>query len=224
MSNLSPKLTRGNEKIKEALVWSIPSGKTCPGATKLCSVICYARQSEIQYHNVVPPSRWHNLRLTKRADFAEIMIKALKRRRYRALRIHESGDFYSQVYLNKWVGIIKALPEWIFWAYTKSHSLDFSEALKLPNLNLRYSVDATTKKYPKQDMPLAHLSMHQPDGAFECPGTGAAGGIKCARDCKVCMETSKSIWFHPHGTHRKKIERFESITPEHESSRILAGA
>lgn len=224
MSKQSPNIARGNQKIKGALVWSLPSGKTCPGASKLCTMICYAKQSEIQYHNVVPPSRWHNLALTKRKDFPELMIEALKRRRSRAMRIHESGDFYSQVYLNKWVVIIKALPDWVFWAYTKSYQLDFTEALSLPNLVLRYSVDATTKKYPAQDMPLAHLSLNHPEGAFECPGTGGSDGQKCVRDCRVCLDTELSIWFHPHGTHRKKIERFESVTPKHNINLIKAGA
>lgn len=219
-----PKLSRGNKKIKGALVWSLPAGKTCPGSTKLCKVLCYAKQSEVQYHNVVPPSRLHNLALSKRKDFPEIMIEALKRRRIKALRIHESGDFYSQVYLNKWVVVIKALPDWAFWAYTKSHRLDFSEAINLPNLRLRYSVDATTKHYPNVDMPLAHLSLSHPYGAYECPGTGGSDGIKCVRDCRVCLDMDDAIWFHPHGTHRRKIEWFESITPEHKCIHIQAGA
>lgn len=222
MSKLSPNIARGNQKIHGALVWSLPSGKTCPGASKLCTVICYAKQSEIQYYKAVPQSRWHNLALTKRADFSELMIEALKRRRYRAMRIHESGDFYSQVYLNKWVAIIKALPDWMFWAYTKSFRLDFTEAMELPNLVLRYSVDVTTKRYPDVDMPLAHLSLNPPHGAFECPGTGGSDGIKCVRDCRVCLDSDTSIWFHPHGAHRKKIERYESITTEHKLKLIKA--
>jgi hypothetical protein len=36
------------------------------------------------------------------------------------VRIHDSGDFYSQEYLNKWADVARALPHLTFYAYTKS--------------------------------------------------------------------------------------------------------
>ena len=46
------------------------------------------------------------------------------------LRIHDSGDFYSIEYLNKWLQIAKDNKEVIFYAYTKS--IKFFKGLKLP--------------------------------------------------------------------------------------------
>lgn len=56
--------------------------------------------------------------------------------------------------------------------------------------------------------PVALAEVEKPDGFFACPGT-ASGDIKCMKDCKKCVETNESIWFHIHGTKKKKIHDFE---------------
>jgi hypothetical protein len=195
--NLTPYFGQGNDKIKKALVWSLPSRTTCPGATDICKAVCYAKATEEFHHNVVPQARERNFKLSKRRDFTALIIDALKRRRLRALRIHESGDFYNQEYLNKWVEIMKARPDFLFWAFTKSYMLDWTEALKLPNLKLRSSVDATSKgSIP--GVPLAILSKHTHKGVTDCPGTLVSGhAIKCNVDCRLCMETEDHIRFTP---------------------------
>lgn len=203
-------LSRGNEKIQKALIWNLPSRKTCPGATKICREICYAHNAEVLHNNVVPQSRARNLQIAQRADFRELMIDKLSRARLPRMRIHESGDFYNQKYLDDWVAIIKEFPERTFWAYTKSWNLDFTEALKLPNFFLRYSVDATTKHYPAQEMPFAAVSDER-DDFFVCPSTLAAGHeIQCMRDCSYCAECRGSLTFRPHGAKAKKARKLET--------------
>jgi hypothetical protein len=56
-----------------------------------------------------------------KADFTAIIINEIKRKRVKpvAIRIHATGDFYSQSYLNKWIEIAAALPSVDFYAYTK---------------------------------------------------------------------------------------------------------
>mgnify|MGYP003651091496 FL=1 len=55
------------------------------------------------------------------------------------VRIHDSGDFYSPEYLNKWVTIAKQNKNVIFYAYTKSIKF-FTEGLIVPtNLKIIFS-------------------------------------------------------------------------------------
>ena len=71
--------------------------------------------------------------------------KEIKRKRsLDIVRIHDSGDFYSPAYRDKWFEVMKLNPGIRFYAYTKSYSLFtgieipenfsvvFSEGSKLP--------------------------------------------------------------------------------------------
>lgn len=205
------KLSRGNEKIYKALIWNLPALQTCPGSTELCRVICYAKDAEVLYKNVVPQSRERNLVIAKLPDFRELMIEKLKRSRLTLMRIHESGDFFNQKYLDDWVAIIKQDPGRTYWAYTKSWFLDFTEALKLPNLILRYSVDVTTVHYPKQDIPHAAVSANR-DDFFVCPATLVKGhAIMCMKDCSFCTETRKPLIFRAHGGKASRVKKAEDL-------------
>jgi hypothetical protein len=203
-------LSRGNSKIHKALIWNLPAGRTCPGATELCKQICYAKDAEVLHNNVVPQSRSRNMELAQREDFRDLMIQKLKRARLPRMRIHESGDFFSQKYLDDWVAIMKADPKRIFWAYTKSWHLDFTEALKLPNFFLRYSVDATTKHHPSLDIPEAAVSANR-DDYFVCPSTLVAGHkVQCMKDCSFCAECRKPLTFRPHGNKKGRVAKAEA--------------
>jgi hypothetical protein len=51
------------------------------------------------------------------------MARELTHKRYAAgahIRIHDSGDFYSDDYVDAWLRIIRATPHVTFYAYTKS--------------------------------------------------------------------------------------------------------
>jgi len=152
--------------------------------------------------------------IAQSSKFKDIMIGAITLETLtsdiRALRIHESGDFFSQDYLDAWVSIIKAFPTFSFWAYTKSYMLDFKEALKLKNLNLRYSVDPTTEHLPKQKMAKAVVATTKPKEAITCPSTmSKKHAIKCVRDCRICLNTNKTIHFPPHGFYKSNLVQYE---------------
>jgi len=200
------KLSHGNSKIFKALIWNLPAGKTCPGATELCKKGCYAKASEIRFPNVVPQSRKRNLDTSRTKTFVEDMVAAINCSSYEKFRIHESGDFYSQKYLDDWTKIIKQCPDTIFWAYTKSYKLDFSKILKLKNVVMRYSVDASTEHLPKQKMAKAHTSATY-NKSFVCPSTLAKGhSVRCMKDCSFCIESKNGITFRPHGGKKKVFE------------------
>mgnify|MGYP000497495653 CR=1 FL=1 len=111
--------------------WTIPAfraadgTKTCPNAG-VCAAGCYARSGAYRWSNV---SRVHNAKLDASRDlgFAEEMIKEIKRLQKNAskknkqlyIRIHDAGDFYSLDYTLTWLRIMRALPDVVFYAYTK---------------------------------------------------------------------------------------------------------
>lgn len=96
---------------------------TCPGA-KACRAVCYAKQGFYIMPNVAK-AKSDNLNASRQESFVPNMIAEIKRRRtFNTIRIHDAGDFYSQEYYNKWCDIARALPNHIFYAYTKSLHLD----------------------------------------------------------------------------------------------------
>lgn len=115
-----------NSKLKKDGIFNfdIPAYKsktgliTCPNAAT-CIANCYARQGTYNFSNVRNKHE-ANLAATFQDDFVEKIIAEIKRRKAKIVRPHSAGDFYSQEYADKWLQIVKALPEVKFYAYTKS--------------------------------------------------------------------------------------------------------
>jgi len=134
MKNLGDKynwLTQ-NSKMKKmsgpkTYNWGIPayqasSGfKTCPNAAA-CATGCYATQGAYIFSNVAKVFE-KRLKLAMSPKFTLIINEEIKRRKIERIRIHDSGDFFNEEYLNKWIAIIKANPKVQFYAYTKMVSL-----------------------------------------------------------------------------------------------------
>lgn len=100
---------------------SLEGKKTCPFA-KGClgaDYKCYAQKGAYSWPSV---KNAYNKRyeLTRRGDFVAIMNGSIKKKKVDVLRLHDSGDFYSPAYLDKWVQIAKDNQDVIFYAYTKS--------------------------------------------------------------------------------------------------------
>ena len=135
---------RQNSKIRKAGVKTYNFGftafmsedgkKTCPSA-KLCAVDCYARAGRYNMP-VVKASQARSLELAKNsAMFYMVMsheIRALESRTkgaQLAIRIHDSGDFFSRAYFKAWIGLAQAFPNVVFYGYTKEVKLVHSEKL-----------------------------------------------------------------------------------------------
>ena len=147
---------RSNKKLQpnkntKFLIWSLPAIKTCPNACDACKYWCYAVKSEKAYPDCLP-CRERNLKATKRADFVEIMTtyirNAASHHTYKAakrivVRIHESGDFYSQEYYNAWIEIAKNcsdIKNIVFMAYTKSVAFVKNGPAAPANMVVRFSL------------------------------------------------------------------------------------
>jgi hypothetical protein len=179
------RLQKGNMKLpKETLIWNLPAIKTCPNSTEACRKHCYALKAEKMYPNVLP-FRELNLKLSKEKDFAEMIESELATSNFEQIRISESGDFYNQEYLNKWIDIAKKIPSKIVYAYTKSIHLDFSK--KPRNMIIIYSDDerkVTIKELKKKGFNgRATVDNKALKNETLCPGS--------CKECSYCFSEDK---------------------------------
>lgn len=147
-------LTR-NSKIKKSkhrtFNFGIPAYKsasgmfTCPNAGA-CAKGCYALAGAYLFSNVAQAFE-RRLAVTMSESFAETMLKEIDANRAERIRIHDSGDFYSEEYLNKWLEVIKARPKVLFYAYTKMISLFKRRKADIPkNFLVVFSFGGTEDK------------------------------------------------------------------------------
>ena len=57
-------------------------------------------------------------------EFKRMAIADLKKIKNKTVRVHDSGDFFSQGYMNSWFDVASQFPEKRFYAYTKSLHLN----------------------------------------------------------------------------------------------------
>ena len=146
---MKPKFILGNAKIPGVWTFSLPAGWTCPGANEcLCKADrdtgkvtdgpntrfrCFAASDE--RYTATRMARWHNFELLKGKTMDE-MIDILHPNlpgNARIVRIHVSGDFYSQVYFDAWMEVARRNPQTLFYAYTKSLKFWVTRMNQLPD-------------------------------------------------------------------------------------------
>lgn len=182
-----PYLSSGNVKVGRIPTWNLPSKLTCPQSTKLCRKYCYAAKAERPYRPQVLPCRNRNLEASKDVEFVATMSELINRRRSSYIRIHESGDFYDQVYLDKWFEIARNCPSKVFMAFTKSWHLDWTR--KPDNLVVYWSVWLDTVNVPESGLK-AYAGHCGTGREFECGG-------KCDI-CLHCFKASGNVHFKVH--------------------------
>lgn len=145
------KWAENNSKLKKdgIIGFGIPAYKskegfkTCPKAGA-CAAVCYAQQGAYLW-SPAKNAREFNLKIVRGKDFAKLAIEDLHRIRKDKVRVHDSGDFFNQTYLNAWFEIARAHPQKLFYAYTKSIHLDFSKQPK--NFKITQSEGGTMDKH-----------------------------------------------------------------------------
>jgi hypothetical protein len=138
------KAMRKHVPTGKLLTFSIPAAWTCPAALDCESRAdrdtgritdgehmqfrCFAATMEAR-RATVRESRWYNYELLKaayqedktRGALVRLIRESLARHGDVALvRIHVSGDFYNQFYLQSWLDVVRDMPSTRFYAYTKS--------------------------------------------------------------------------------------------------------
>lgn len=112
-----------NSQFKKIFNWTIPAFmtkdgfKTCPMAGN-CVNGCYAKMGAYIWPKVYAKHE-SNLKLSLTGDFVSVIDAEIKKIKADLIRIHDSGDFYSPEYLEKWIQVIKLNPTVKFYAYTK---------------------------------------------------------------------------------------------------------
>lgn len=92
--------------------------RTCPFAGA-CAKFCYAQKGAYVWSNVKPAFK-ERYEATKRDDFVSRMTYELERTKADMVRVHDSGDYYSREYIDKWFAIARQNPHVKFYSYTKS--------------------------------------------------------------------------------------------------------
>lgn len=195
-------MTFGNKKMTIPL-FDLPTKKTCPGSTPLCRKYCYAQKAEQLFPRVLA-KRENNLLLSKSADFVSVLGVEIASCIFMPyIRIHESGDFYNQEYLNKWFLLCKMFPEKKFLAFTKCFHLDYSKKPK--NMNLYYSIwaDTDTSKIKnnkiKKAITVVDFKWAIKEGLDKVIDIKKA--VPCSGHCDkclICFENKSSVYFHVH--------------------------
>lgn len=184
-----------NRKLKAGniAVFNLPArkeicGRECAG--------CYAKKAQKMYKAVLP-YRERNYQAARARGFSAAMVKEIQGLRVAptAVRAHESGDFFSQGYINSWVKVAAALPGTQFYAYTKRiKEFDFRRLQALPN----FVVIDSCKYHPLNYGDAAFVAVLQAHGAFVCPADKV---VTCGAGCNYCLTKAAqqtSVVFHKH--------------------------
>jgi hypothetical protein len=136
MVRLDRLLTQNSELRPDGIYnWSIPALaaklsngkniKTCPNAGA-CANVCYARNGTYNFSNV-KARHTANLEYVindPQGWFAQMLEEVNHpRMRGKYVRIHDSGDFFSEDYLLLWLKIALMTPDVTFYCYTKEVSM-----------------------------------------------------------------------------------------------------
>jgi hypothetical protein len=125
--------------------FSLPAGQSCPFATPTCAAGCYAKKGRFTFRYVQKAylDNYSALLNAGTVDkMTDLLVAALRRRRFKQFRIHVSGDFFSLDYAMAWKATCAAYATRQFWAYTHSTDKDILSVLAtIPNLVLNLSCD-----------------------------------------------------------------------------------
>ena len=106
------------------------SGKlTCPMARD-CIKFCYAKKGAYIWSNVKPAFE-KRYELSKTDRFVDAMNAEIKRKKPDYVRVHDSGDYYSKAYLQKWITVAIHNPDVKFYSYT--NMVDLVHKTDLPD-------------------------------------------------------------------------------------------
>lgn len=124
-SNRKMKLTMKEHPELEIRVVSLPCIITCPFAGK-CRFGCYATSGQQGMPDCVR-AYMENLDMVRRGEFfpqlrAELTMYEIQAKRKGVIpyvRVHDSGDFVDEEYLDNWLKLMREFPDIHFYAYTK---------------------------------------------------------------------------------------------------------
>ena len=183
---------KGNLKLGNIKNFSLPSGISCPGKSVWCKN-CYAEKYEKRYKNCLV-AYGRNLKLSRQSSFSNLVIGQLKSTKGFNVRIHPSGDFYSQEYINDWIKICKKLNDHNFWCYTRSWVvpelfIKLKELNKLKNIQIFLSTDPTMDLPDYENFRIAFVEDDKRKNGLIC--LHDSGMRKSCDECGYCFKNKK---------------------------------
>jgi len=202
---------------KSHCAFSLPAGPdfSCPGATEACKE-CYAMKHRHLWPAVQDAfaRNWKLIQsFEKKNDvFSAVIMLSGSISDSNIFRIHESGDFYSQWYVDVWDRVIKTRKDVSFWAYTRSFDLNYGKILKNKNFMLwasadKYNLNEAEKMANRyKAVRLAYGPINKiedaPENSFVCPVTSKKINVEGACEkCKFCITRDaarKNVTFIKH--------------------------
>lgn len=193
---ISDPLVFGNSKLgKEIAIFDLLAVHSCLNC-KSCAKACYALKAQRQYPAVHDKRAINTYLAREHLDKLKgLIVASLLLNNPKYVRIHSSGDFVSQQYVDMWTDIATMFPAIKFYTYTKTDKIfDFSAAEKvinivnsvLPDGSINFgSLDYIKSKSSEFGIPV-------------CPvGVTKGKGFKCGTDCTLCMNC-KNVLFLQH--------------------------
>lgn len=190
------KFGSGNAKLgKRIATFSLPAGHSCPFALDCLAKVyrvngksylkdgkqtvfrCFAASQEVLYTPVFK-ARQANFKALKSLNEHEMAsLIQLSLPKNDIIRVHVSGDFFSQAYFNAWQTVARNNPDRLFYAYTKALSfwmagnqadnfvLTASKGGKLDHMIEKYGlrfaeVVYSEKEAEEKDLPIDHDDSH----------------------------------------------------------------
>lgn len=210
-------ISKGNKKLTpntkvKYMIFNLPAVKTCPFRTSACESACYARKAEKCYPSVLPArernfnASLHESFVAEMVEYIENMLKSpsYSKANHVIFRIHESGDFYSQEYVNKWKMIIdyfKPVKKLHFVAYTKS--IEFFRGgnywKNMENVTLIHSIWNDTAKDTVLEIVSNNLKYYTAVESFTENGIPEKERCYC-KNCSTCFKcfTNNPIYNNLH--------------------------
>ena len=180
-------LTMGNHKLGGKIAsFSLPASQGVCG--RICTG-CYALKAQKIYPAVLP-SREKKYFASQQTTFQSRVVESIKKLQPDYIRIHDSGEFYSQEYIEKWAEIAKHSPSFIFYTYTKRlGDFNFRKLKQQPNVVIIDSLHGGSINFGKKEK--------RPKDMFLCPDH--KGSVErtvqpkdpiCGTLCTYCMTKS----------------------------------
>jgi hypothetical protein len=187
-------LGNGNHKIAKGVkIFNLPAINSCPNCS-LCAPKCYAKRAEKRFPKVFA-SRMKNFNLAK---FHTKLLKKLILRDLQGgeiVRIHESGDFFNEKYINMWYEIALERTNCKFYTYTKNKDFPFERFSYLLNFNVINSIlPDGTLNFGKEDVMTEKAKLFN---ATICPCRRGMSDKVCMLECRNCL-TDKCVVFIQH--------------------------
>jgi len=189
------RLVKGNSKLHNILIFDLPAVKTCLNCST-CKDKCYAKKAEVQYTDTRIYRDTNFFMYANNSDLLHKLIcDQLSKTKITVVRLHSSGDFFSQDYISFWNSIVKQFPSIKFYAYTKVESiLDFTEIKANSNFNLISSFVHGNLNFGSLDYCKDLKAKYK---SFICPVTSGIKDIKCGKGCVYCV-TKNNVCFVEH--------------------------